>query len=216
MHSSLFRTMMGFLVAAVFASSCEEEMGPDSDGFTPDPDRSSAENLLTNWFETVYSRQDSVLYEQMLDDEYQFCFLPEDADSLRDILGQSNCWGKPLELAATGALFRSPVIKDITLDINIYANDAYEHAGCNGCREIETVITLRVGTNETTAGTPRVLAVDSPQLFIVKPDPADTTLWVVWRQFDQPQGFKWATELERAAATEGKSWGQIKGLFSKF
>jgi hypothetical protein len=123
-----------------------------------------------------------------LDAQFQFEFLPADADCLRGDLGQFNYWGKTLDLGSTGAMFRSNQVTDVTLDININSNGEHLGSDCAGCRDIESTISLRVGTSETTGGTPRTFAVDSPQMFVVKPDPNVAGKWVVFRQFDRPRG----------------------------
>jgi hypothetical protein len=186
--------------------------GNDDDDENPmepgpsEPARSTPTELLTEYFEKAYTQQDSTLYARMLDEAFTFQFLQADADSLRDLLGNDNFWGKSTDVASTKAMFRNPDVISITLNI-IISSDLPDKS-CAGCRRVESTITLRV---ETVVGGPETLvfAIDSPQTFIVKPDPSDSTKLVLLRQIDWPADGK--TE---PLASENGSWGGIKGLFS--
>ena len=59
---------------------------------------------------------------------------------------------------------------------------------------------LRVNTVVDAEDPELVLAVDSRQTFFAKKDPADTTLWVLWKQVDR--------------AEEGKQLRQVSELGS--
>lgn len=168
------------------APFCSKDKGTNPVPIIP-PSRTTPSELLTNWFERAYSTQDSVLYEEMLDDAFEFNFLIVDAESLQ-ARGQlppgQDWWGKTLDLQSTGKMFRSDNVGDITLDILVTTETESTDPECEGCREVDATVTLRVTTNPQAAD-PRILAVDSPQFFIVKKDPADTTKWVVWKQIDR-------------------------------
>lgn len=157
------------------------------DPVTP-PSRTSPDELLTNWFEKCYSQRDSIQYEEMLDDEFQFEFLEADADAVRDLIGQNNFWGKTLDLNSTGGLFGAEQVQGITLNINVGSKQPYAGIGCEGCEEVETTVSLRVNTIRP-GEEELTLVVDSPQLFIVKPDPDPQFAgqWVIWRQYDKPR-----------------------------
>jgi len=177
----------------------------------PRPRRDTPALLLTDFFEAAYSRQDSALYAEMLDPEFHFEFLQQDADSLRDVLGSDNFWGKTLDLRSTGALFRAESVTGVTLNLQVNANDPYVGSDCVGCRAIETTVTLRVATIGD--GTePLIFAIDSPQSFVVKREAA-TSWWTVFRQIDRPRSISRMASAGSSIATESKSWGEIKGLF---
>jgi hypothetical protein len=55
--------------------------------------------------------------------------------------------------------------------------------------------------------------VDSPQTFLVKPDPRAPEKWVVYRQMDREATGGKMHDRAGGASTESKSWGGIKGLF---
>ena len=195
------------LASAVALWSC----GNDGDDGPMDPnpvevERSNPTQLLTQYFDHAYTEQDSVLYSAMLDEAFTFTFLQEDADSLRDVLGEDNSWGKTLDLQSTGWLFRSPDVTGITL--NFVINGELPDTSCVGCQRIETFVTLRVETVGDGVE-PLIFTVDSPQTFVVKPDPSDSTQLVILQQIDRRGNLKAAS-----LATEGTSWGKIKGLFS--
>jgi hypothetical protein len=52
-------------------------------------------------------------------------------------------------------------------------------------------------------------------VFLVRPDPADTTLWVVFRQLDRSPAPKTSgSDGERGiSSNEDRSWGEIKAEF---
>jgi len=162
----------------------------DDDGGPPPPDdeipsRKTPTELLTDYFEKAYSERDSILYADMLDDQFQFEFLQADADSLRDVLGSDNFWGRTLDLISTGSLFRNEDVTGITLNLLVNSNNDYLGDDCAGCRQLETTVTLRVAT--VGDGTePLIFTVDSPQTFVTKFDPSDS-LWVLFRQIDRPR-----------------------------
>jgi len=177
------------------------------------PPRSTPPELLRSYFEQVYARRDSVLYAAMLDRKFQFVFLPEDADSLRDILGADDFWKKRLDLQSTGAMFRDPSVTFIRVDILVSANSQYLGDDCDDCRDLSTTITLRLLLDDG-SGEPLYLAVDSPQTFIVRPDPIQTGKWVLFRQIDRPTsaGMTQAGDAQ-APNVESLTLGQIKGYF---
>jgi hypothetical protein len=160
-----------------------------------------------DYFEEVYSEQDSALYAAMLDEEFTFHFLVADADSLREILGGDNFWGRTLDLESSGGLFTSPEVTGITLNIQIGSTMQSTDENCLECQKLETTIVLRVQTVGD-GMEPLTYTVDSPQTFYVRPDPSDSTAFVIWRQIDRPSSLK-----EGQRATESKSWGNVKGLY---
>lgn len=162
----------------------------DDDGNEPPPpapSRSTPRELLTTYFEQAYTSRDSILYAEMLDEEFSFHFLVQDADSLRDLIGQNNYWGRTLDLESTGFMFRSESVTGITLNINVTGEVNSTDGGCLECKQLEAIVTLRVSTVVSGPDPELVLAVDSPQTFYAKKDPADTTLWVLWKQVDKSE-----------------------------
>ncbi len=203
--------VLAIATLATLACGCGDE---DDNPMTPDanePDRSTPSTLLTTFFETVYSTQDSTLYRAMLDSEFTFEFLQADADSLRDVLGTDNAWGRTEDIQSTEAMFANASVTGVTLNLLVNSNAAFpDTIGCVSCRLLEATVTLRVATIGD--GTePLIYTVDAPQTFITKKDPADSTKWVLWRQHDlarsQPNAFG------KTRAVESKSWGEIKGVF---
>jgi len=198
---------LGALIAGCGDDADENPMVPVDET----PSRATPVDLLQRYFETAYASRDSALYAAMLDPEFKFEFLQADADSLRDILGSDNFWGRTLDLRSTGFLFRSPDVTAITLNLQVNNNNEYVGENCAGCRQLETTVTLRVATIGD--GTePLIFTVDSPQTFVAKLDTADS-LWVLWQQIDRPRSAAQRDLDDAETATEGTTWGRIKGLF---
>jgi hypothetical protein len=196
------------IAAAIALWGCGDDddspMQPEPNG----PARSTPSELLNSFFKAAYTGQDSALYALMLDEAFTFRFLEEDADSLGDLIDEDNSWGKSADLASTYEMFGDPGITGITL--NFFVIDEVPDTSCVACRRVETTVALRVET--VGDGTePLIFAVDAPQTFIVKPDPSDSTAWVILRQIDQPSSLRIAGSA--TPRTEGTSWGKIKGLF---
>jgi hypothetical protein len=175
-----------------------------------EPDRSTPEALLQNYFESAYTSQDSALYARILHEEFRFSFLQQDADSLREFLGEQNFWWSGLDLRSTTNMFRDSTVTGITLNMLVVSNTPFMGGGCPDCRTLETVVTLRVATIGD--GTePLIYTVDSPQTFVTAPDPARPGKWILFWQIDRPSSSPRGSD----AAVESRSWGSIKGLFVK-
>jgi hypothetical protein len=170
------------------------------------PPRSTPEQLLTAYFEDVYESRDSVLYRAMLDRQFRFEFLAADADSLG-----MDSWTKRLDLRSTGSMFRDGRVETIVLNVLVNANLPYFGEDCDDCRQMETTITLRVIMNDG-SGEPFILAVDSPQTFIVRPD-IEPEKWSVFRQIDRPAEAARVEDGGPASRVESFSWGRVKGFF---
>lgn len=185
----------------------------------PRPERDTPEKLLRTWIDFAYGSKDSLLYEEMLGDEFEFEFLRADAESLvaHGVLPPgSRTWGKASDLRSTGNMFRSQDLSDVTLDIFVFTDVA--DTSCATCRRIEANATLRLATDPQTPD-PRILAIESPQVFIVAKDPSDTTLWVLRKQIE------WERPLEESVAGgiagrsasdlphAPRSWGMLKAVF---
>jgi len=200
-----------FALGALAAGCGDDDDENPMDPIDETPSRATPEDLLTDFFETAYASRDSALYTAMLDPEFTFEFLPADADSLREILGEDNFWGRTLDLRSTGILFRSSEVTGITLNLQVNSNNEYLGGGCGGCRQLESTVTLRVATIGD--GTePLIYTVDSPQTFIAKQNSTDS-LWVLWQQIDRPRSVAKGDPATSETAVESKSWGKIKGFY---
>ncbi|MFN0152564.1 MAG: hypothetical protein ACKVU1_17820 [bacterium] len=208
--------------AALLVSSCG---GGDGGGNPMDMDpeppiRNTPGALLTNWFERAYNEQNPSFYTEMLSPDFQFHFTADDAESLRTILGPENFWDRTKDLQSTTAMFGAASVTSVLLDINVSQNSEYLGDDCDGCRQLQTTVVLRVTTTQVTNETPLVYTVDSPQIFITKPDPDSTGLWLLFRQNDQANPGPIAInekngggDAREIASNEERSWGQVKGIF---
>ncbi len=176
------------LVLPIFIGSpfCSKEKNPVTPP-PPPPSRKTPTELLETWFPDAYNTKDSVRYDQMLLPEFQFEFLLADAETLRarpdggGLEPGQNYWGRTSDLRSTGAMFRSSNVGQITLDIR--AQDPTPSTDCDACVEVRSEVTLSV-TTDPGAADPLIFLVNSDQVFILRPDPGDSTLWVIFRQFD--------------------------------
>ncbi len=210
------RALLLALFSLAIASGCGEENECPLCPIGP-PSRGSPEDLLTEYFERAYQSQDSILYDEMLHADFRFHFLPGDADSLRlagILIPGLDAWGRVADVASTGAMFRSPKIGAIALQI-VVDSIASPDTSCAGCQRVETNVVLRVTTRPDDPD-PIILSVDSKQTFVVAKNPADDTKWVVVRQYDSDLPGTGARPLPGQggpASTEPSTWGSIKGLY---
>lgn len=213
--SHAFATADTFLVELTVIDSdappdtCTEQI---SVTVQPPPMRNTPANLVERWLQAAFESQDSLMYEEALHDDFIFEFLPQDADTLRDILGPDDFWGKTLDLQSAGELFGAADIAEISFDLVMDQNTLFVDSACVGCRLLETTVSINVTFDEP-VGDPLVLTIDSPQTFVVARDPDDTMLWVLWRQTDVAPAGRTIGWTRANAADEAVSWGRLKGWF---
>ncbi len=218
------RTTLAALVALAslpLFAGCGDDNKPSNTGDTFMGTRSTPTELLESWLAESYSRQDSARYFEGLDAEFQFKFLDPDAESLRAdgfLPPSRDWWGRLADLASSGAMFGSQNVGDVALDI--VAEPDGPSAECDGCREVEADVTLSV-LIDPLAADPLVWIVNSRQVFVVRKDPSDSTLWVLFRQCDRARSGVRRVALGPSsgpgstASTEDKSWGAIKAAFAR-
>jgi hypothetical protein len=106
-------------------------------------------------------------------------------------------------------MFASPEVGDIALEVLTTVDTTSTE--CEGCRRLEADITLLVTTGILSED-PVTISVLSNQTFIVKPDDADPTKWVLFRQIDrEATGKRGAMDLADLA-DDPTTWGQVKGF----
>ena len=215
-----FRLVLAALVgAACFVSSCggDDDPAPMEPIDETPPVRSAPESLLTSWFERAYNTQDADLYEEMLDAGFTFRFLPENADEFELELGldENDSWSRSKDIQSTTNMFNDNGVLGVSLNIASINNNDYSGGDCEDCLELTANISVRVTTDEP-GDDDLVRVTDSPQVFLVRPDPADTTLWVLFRQLDRPAPGKMSSDGngERGiSSNEVKTWGEVKAEF---
>lgn len=74
--------LLAFIGAAVALSGCGDDSNPAANAGDGAPSRSTPEELLSDYFKAAYDGQDSSAYAAMLDDDFRFVFLTEDAEGL--------------------------------------------------------------------------------------------------------------------------------------
>jgi hypothetical protein len=213
----VFAALVG---AACFLSSCggDDDEGPIEPPDETPPVRNRPDSLLASWLERAYNEQDADLYEEMLDADFTFRFLPDDADTFEVELGldANDSWSRAKDIQSTTNMFNDNEVSDVFLDVGSIQDNDYPGVDCDDCRELTANVAVRVTTHPPGAQEPEVLVTDSPQVFLVRPDPADTTLWVLFRQLDRPRPAKTHSggDDERGiSSNEERTWGQIKAQF---
>lgn len=216
-----FRLVLAALVgAACFVSSCggDDDPAPMEPIDETPPVRSAPESLLTSWFERAYNTQDGALYDEMLDSTFTFRFFSDDVDSFGTVLGLdvNGAWDKTNDLRSTNNMFNASTVSLVDLEITVHLNSPYSGGDCDNCRELVAGVDLHVTTNPP-GEDELILDVVYDQVFIAKRDPADTTLWVLFRQIDQnPSAGKSDNggDGERGiSSNEETSWGGLKAEF---
>jgi hypothetical protein len=161
-----------------------------------------------------------VHYASLLDSRYTFEFLPQDVDPGKPepVLDLSE------ELGIAGRMFKGREgedgvkVRSIGLELTVKTlavdNTPYPEkpAGETWYRSIAGV-SLRVVADypSSTDGSDITnFAVNSDQIFVLRPDPAHAGRFLVVRQTDQAPIHK---KAEGGAATEGTSWGSVKSLW---
>ncbi len=210
------------LLAPPLLTGCGDDNNPTEPIAQTEPKRGTPEELVESFFTHAYSKQDTARYENMLHAEFQFEFLAADAASIRlrpdsGIEPGQNYWGRASDLRSTLAMFRSQLVGQISLDIR--AEAPTPSAECDSCVEVQSEITLRITTDPTSID-PLIFVVMSPQVFVARPDSADSTKWVLFRQY----GREGAAARRHSSSgglvgtiagpgTEQSSWGAAKSLF---
>jgi len=192
---------IGFLLAMGCALNPEEDPNGNSNtntngnGVDPTLNRKTTTNLLEEWVQDAYSKMDSVKYEQALDESYQFQLLPEDVDPDNPDV---DWWDKTTELIIAGNMFnarfnedgQSVTSIDLSIDekLNVVDNDNYaEKPPGETWYKVTTSVDLQVIVdNPLDQDGFTNYVVLSEQIFVCRPDPDADSLWVIFRQKDQP------------------------------
>jgi hypothetical protein len=154
----------------------------------------SPEAMITHHFVNAYVEMDSASYASLLDSSYTFELLDYEPDP--DF--PQGWWDRAEELAIAGNMFKGrsnpegQFVADIDLALQIKSsvvdNTRYpEKPEGEVWKKITTFVDLRVIADDPQdpSGTISFI-VNSEQIFIVRPDPAHASRYLVYRQIDQP------------------------------
>ncbi|MFH1278632.1 MAG: fibronectin type III domain-containing protein [Candidatus Eisenbacteria bacterium] len=175
--------------------------------------------LVTEYLPQAYSRMDSASYAAALDEGYLFELLPSDVDP-----GDPNpWWDLEEELGIAGNMFNARYNDDgqrvdrialemtersIAVDNTNYPD---KPPGETWYKVMALIDLLVVVEDPNDPAGIMNFVVASDQIFTVRPDPADESLWVVYKQVDQePINFG---KTAAGRGTEETSWGSVKSLF---
>ncbi len=183
--------MLG-LGSGCFLSPGDGDPQPGDDDDDDIAERATIEALLADFFPKYYNQQDSLKYEQMLDDAYQFELLDKDPDDT----DPPEFWDKEEELAIAGHMFngwetnQGATVQSINLDLNLKTtgedNTNWPDKPANETWFLSiAAVDLKVFVLDQGADGFTNFIVFSDQEFVTRPDPQDNAQWVVYRQTDR-------------------------------
>ncbi len=175
-------------------SASPDEGKPDpGDTTTVEIGRGTIDSLLSTFFPEHYSNQDSIDYEEMLDDRYSFQKLPDEPDDPIETL----FWDKTEEMRIAGRMFRGTPngagqsVESITLNINVGSTTPSfdtDQPDDEDWFDVVAIVDMTVVLNDPSqsdgSGILNLL-IDSEQKFIVTEDKDSPGDWVVVKQEDQ-------------------------------
>ncbi len=164
------------VVLLIFLAGYGGGCSVSSDGGTapePDLDRTTPENLM-NFFADAYERRDIDKYAESLHDEYQFTFLPADADSV-GLPPDEPWWGKTEDVAGTAHMFDAQTVTKIEMHLEVAGGPWPTEDGL-GYR-LDPLI--KVTEEKPNAEEPLTHIVEGSWLYVeIVVDPYDENLWV--------------------------------------
>ena len=222
----ILSALLFLLLSCMIEDDAKKLTGPS----TPDITNSSPDSLIMA-FEEAYSSRDSSAYATLLDSAYTFWNLEEEIDG---VWYPGEWWDLDEELTIGGRMFSGWAnesganVQSISLNLHISSNTV-DTTAYPGKPEGETWYRIITSVD-------MIIVVDDPescdgimnyivlcnQIFVVRPDPANEGLWVIYRQEDQHFANKGGTEnfscgsvksLFRGSMTKDASWGEVKNLF---
>ena len=193
--------------------SCVSEDCTPTVPVTPERTNSTPDSLIM-LFEEAYNSRDSSAFAALLDSSYTFWNIVEEIDG---VWYPGQWWDLDEELMIGGRMFsgwaneNAASVQSITLDLIISSNTV-DTTAYPGKPEGETWYRIITSVD-------MIIVVDDPescdgimnyivlcnQIFVVRPDPANEGLWVIYRQEDQ--------HFANKGVTEETNWGAVKGLF---
>ena len=164
---------------SLLASGCFNPFSPKKDDDVPPTpvafNRLTPEALINEFFPGAYENRDSVRYDEMLDDHYEFVFLEVDRGDA-DLPEGEDSWGRTQELRSAGNLFRADNVTDILLDLTPISKIADNTVFDDKPEEelwykLRTETDLRVTVLDESQDGWTTFLVANQQEFIVRPDP---------------------------------------------
>ena len=201
-----------FVVLAVFAmDGCIFDPDKDPPG-TGDGDYkplTSPENVMNNLV-VSYRRREIQKYAEFLDKEFIFRF--QDGDEPPE-LGRE-FWTHDEDSTGTEALFNSPSVSDISVDLTYGAAEEAEELGMEGTMKIR--VTPMKLTVDDVDGTTFLVEGDIQDMFFRNGEGADSTSWTLIEWRDSPGAGGVGAPGVHTLAEDGNvvhvSWGELLGL----
>ncbi len=214
--------MFLLLLAVLLVAGCGGDSNPSDPSANnepaPPPERATIDSLITAYFPYYYSRRDSAAYDAMLLDDFHFHKGDPD-NPVEDLY-----WDKTEELNMAGRMFRGTPnfrgqtleglalqIRDLTIAPSDHPDKPAEIEWFEVESNIELFATLR-DPNASDGSGYLFLAIQSPQTFIVAPDPASPGDWGLVHHFDRGAAQSRTGGSDGGGAVDA-SWSDLKGLF---
>jgi hypothetical protein len=196
---------------------CSEDTTKPVQQSPPEPDPRETRVGLIDLFMSAHEERDVVKYETCLHPDYEFRFSEDDRTAPGWPFG--DCFDRAQDLLSTDHMFGAGWVKEIRLDL--LNQSTVQGAETAEDRFFELDVPLGKGDTLTVRWADflvdlRVVEettedqidhwVDGRAYIYLAPDPADDTLWTVWKIEDKGNAHR---------KTEKYTWGWIKVLYRK-
>lgn len=208
------RWLLAFVVVLLVFGCGEDTIEPDLQPlYLPN---TSPENLVKN-LQTSYRRREIDQYTKLLAPEFVFVFQPADAGQI-----PNGTWNRDADSLGTGALFRTPDVSNIRIDLLFGAAEKPQETGfAEDVRQIRIKTTF-LEVNESASGI--TLQITDPQDFFFRPgrteNGEDPGTWFLleWRDLPSvsspghPLNLR-ERSLSLSPETETSTWGKLKSKY---
>ncbi|MGD9401986.1 MAG: hypothetical protein PVF95_06935 [bacterium] len=208
------RTLAVFIAVAVLSlallTSCSDDEAAQNT--EPEYSRATPEELIAALAYALEEEQ-ILIYDECLHDEYQFEFLPQDADDA-GLPPEAPWWGKTQDVSAVSGVFSDPMVKNIESEICVDAGPwtLPEGVGYRLDPSMEFTISRESVPEDTT------LYVGNSYLYVeIARDPYDDDLWV-FKTIEErlKEGLSASSVLDsHSSSTPYTTLGSMKARYAK-
>jgi hypothetical protein len=192
-------------------------------GVLPHTFQGTPNEMIEHEFPYAYSTRDSVRYASLLDSRYLFELLPEEVDP--DM--PNPWWDLAEELAIAGKMFKGRfgedgvraqsihldlTTKTLVVDNTLYSGKPVGETWYRATATVDLRVVAEDPSSSDGSGITNFI-VNSDQIFVLRPDPAYTGHFLVYKQTDQGSISGGKGESGMKLGTEDTSWGSVKALW---